>query len=52
MPIEIRELVIRVKVEASENRPPESLDVSMIKRTVESMCKKEVRKQLDKLKER
>ncbi len=52
MPIEIRELVIKVKVEESVKKQSESIDINMIKRTIESTCKKEVRKQLDRIKER
>ncbi len=52
MPIEIRELVIKVKVEESINKQSETIDINMIKKTIESTCRKEVKKQLDKLKER
>lgn len=54
MPIEIRELIIRVKVEEplKKHKFPEGMDVAMIKRTIAATCKKEVKAQLDKIKER
>ncbi|GAA3591267.1 DUF5908 family protein [Flavivirga amylovorans] len=52
MPIEIRELIIKVKVEESIKSKPEAIDMNMIKETVANLCKKEVKKQLQKIKER
>ncbi|SNR14678.1 DUF5908 family protein [Tenacibaculum jejuense] len=52
MPIEIRELIIKVKVEESITPKSDVLDTSTIKETIASICKKEVKKQLQKLKER
>ncbi len=52
MPIEIRELVIKVKVEENTQKKNEALDMDAIKKTMAMMCKKEVKKQLDKIKER
>ncbi|WP_303315346.1 DUF5908 family protein [Flavivirga abyssicola] len=52
MPIEIRELIIKVKVEESIKPKQEVLDISMIKETVENLCKKEVKRQLQKIRER
>lgn len=52
MPIEIRELVIKVKVEESTKPHQDILDMEMVRQTVVNICKKEVKKQLDKIKER
>lgn len=52
MPIEIRELVIKVKVEEPMAATSQSIDMNMLKETVANLCKKEVKKQLQKLKER
>ncbi len=52
MPIEIRELIIKVKVEEPLQATTPSLDIKQIKETVSALCKKEVKKQLQKLKER
>lgn len=52
MPIEIRELIIKVKVEESVNAQTDALDMTVIKETIANLCKKEVKKQLQKLKER
>jgi len=52
MPIEIRELIIKVKVEESIKPKSEPLDINMIKETVTNLCKKEVKRQLQKFKER
>ncbi len=52
MPIEIRELVIKVKVEESIAPKKEAVDMLTIKETIANLCKKEVKKQLQKLKER
>lgn len=52
MPIEIRELVIKVKVEETVSATSGSLDMNNLKETVANLCKKEVKKQLQKLKER
>lgn len=52
MPIEIRELIIKVKVEESITPKSDVLDTNSIKETIASICKKEVKKQLQKLKER
>ncbi|WP_159439361.1 DUF5908 family protein [Tenacibaculum agarivorans] len=52
MPIEIRELIIKVKVEESMAPKSEVLDTNTIRETIASLCKKEVKRQLQKLKER
>ncbi len=52
MPIEIRELVIKVKVEEQTNTSNEILDMDEVRKSIASMCKKEVKKQLEKNKER
>ncbi|WP_165872165.1 DUF5908 family protein [Tenacibaculum sp. M341] len=52
MPIEIRELVIKVKVEETIASKQETLDMSQIKETLANLCEKEVKRQLQKLKER
>lgn len=52
MPIEIRELVIKVKVEENNTQPTEAIDMNALKETVTNLCKKEVKRQLQKLKER
>ena len=52
MPIEIRELVIKVKVEETIASKQDTLDMAKLKETIASVCEKEVKKQLQKLKER
>ena len=52
MPIEIRELVIKVKIEESGTKKMPAPDMETIKKTIEEQCKKEVKRQLDKIKER
>ncbi|WP_299625662.1 DUF5908 family protein [uncultured Tenacibaculum sp.] len=52
MPIEIRELIIKVKVEETIASTSNNLDMDAIKETLSNLCKKEVKKQLQKLKER
>jgi hypothetical protein len=52
MPIEIRELVIKVKVEASKASQSNTVDMETLKATVERLCEKEVKRQLQKFKER
>ncbi|MEX6627289.1 DUF5908 family protein [Tenacibaculum salmonis] len=52
MPIEIRELVIKVKVEESIKAKQDVLDINLIKETITNICEKEVKRQLQKLKER
>lgn len=52
MPIEIRELVIKVKVEELAKKTDKTLHMDTIKAFVEATCKREVRTQLNKLKER
>ncbi len=52
MPIEIRELHIKVIVEESITPKSEVLDMKVLKETVTRLCEKEVKKQLQKFKER
>ncbi|WP_226294227.1 DUF5908 family protein [Aquimarina algicola] len=52
MPIEIRELIIKVKVEESKKSHTEDFDMNMIRQTVANICKKEVKRQLQNSKER
>jgi len=52
MPIEIRELVIKVKVEESARNTTIMPDPETIRRAIEAACKREVKFQLNKLKER
>jgi len=52
MPIEIRELLIKVKIEEELSPSTESANLEEIKRVVLKECKKEIKKQLSKHKER
>lgn len=52
MPIEIRELVIKVKVEEATKKASDNLDMNEIRKSITSICKKEIKKQLEKNKER
>jgi len=52
MAIEIRELIIKVKIEESLRRTGENLDVERIKQAILKECKKEIKKELNKRKER
>lgn len=52
MPIEIRELLIKVKIEEELSPSNESNDLEQIKRVVLKECKKEIKKQLSKHRER
>lgn len=53
MTIEIRELVIKVKIEESLNGVNNSnLDVNKIQQSILKECKKEISRQLNKKKER
>ncbi len=52
MPIEIRELILKVKIETSATKAPDAIDMNALKATVERLCEKEVKRQLQKFKER
>lgn len=52
MAIEIRELVIRVKIEDSGRNTPSELDVNKIKQSILKECKKEIKRELNRKKER
>mgnify|MGYP003625131568 CR=1 FL=1 len=52
MPIEIRELLIKVKIEEGMTSSTDSADLEQMKRDVLKECKKEITKQLSKHKER
>lgn len=52
MPIEIRELLIKVKIEEELSPTSENHDLEQIKHVVLKECKKEIKKQLSKYKER
>ena len=52
MPIEIRELLIKVKIEEEQNTATDHAELELFKRSVLKECKKEIKKQLSKRKER
>jgi len=52
MAIEIRELLIKVKIEEGNSASNDQIDIHQIKQSVLKECKKEIRKQLRKYKER
>jgi len=52
MAIEIRELRIKVKIEEEQSHSAQSQDLEHIKQVVLKECKKEIKKQLSKYKER
>ena len=52
MPIEIRELVIKVRIEEDLNKPSEQVDMSKMKQSILKECKKEIERQLRRSKER
>ena len=51
MPVEIKELVIKVRIDESGNKSS-STDLDQLKKTLLKECKKEITKQLKKNKER
>lgn len=52
MPIEIRELVIKVKVEEATKKSSELPDINRLTNLIEAVCKREIKTQLNQLKER
>lgn len=52
MAIEIRELVIKVKIEESVRGTNERLDIEKIKQSILKECKKEIKRELNRKKER
>ena len=52
MPIEIRELLIKVKIEEANNKESENLDLQQFRKSILAECKKEIQNQMNKLKER
>jgi len=52
MAIEIRELLIKVKIEDAGASSSETMDMEQVKRLVQKACRKEIKKQLSKYKER
>lgn len=52
MAIEIRELVIKVKIEESGQRTSPELDINKIKQSILKECKKEIKRELNRKKER
>ena len=52
MTIEIRELLIKVRIEENENRQSQLHEMEEIRNMVIKQCKKEISKQLRKSKER
>jgi len=52
MAIEIRELLIKVKIEEETNHSSDSSDLEQIRRSLLKECRKEIRKQFKKHKER
>ncbi len=51
MAIEIRELVIKVKIEESVQGTSERLDIEKIKQLILKECKKEIKRELNRKKE-
>lgn len=52
MSIEIRELLIKVKIEDPEDATSGDLNMNQIKQFISRECKKEIKKQLSRKKER
>lgn len=52
MAVEIRELVIKVKIEESVQKTPSELDINKIKQSILKECKKEIKRELNRKKER
>ncbi|WP_394749660.1 DUF5908 family protein [Spongiimicrobium salis] len=52
MPVEIRELVIKVKVGEPTAEKTAPLNMEALKKTIAESCRKEVKRQLEKIKER
>jgi hypothetical protein len=52
MPIEIRELIIKVKVDESTKSNVNDIDISDLKNSLLKECKREIKLQLKKSKER
>ena len=52
MSIEIRELLIKVKIEDPVNHSNSDLNVNQLKQFIAKECKKEIKKQLNRKKER
>ncbi|WP_340198811.1 DUF5908 family protein [Ascidiimonas sp. W6] len=52
MAIEIRELLIKVKIEDQPGNRNSDLDLNLMKQSILKDCKKEIQKQLSKIKER
>lgn len=52
MPIEIRELVIKVVVEEQHQKTRPQLNMEEVKDSITAICQREVKKQLRQLKER
>jgi len=52
MAIEIRELVIRVKIEEGKDKSLAQVDMSKMKQSILKECQREIKKQLKKGKER
>jgi hypothetical protein len=52
MAIEIRELVIKVKIEETSKSSHEQLDIEKIKQSILKECKKEIKKEINRKNER
>lgn len=52
MAIEIRELLIKVKIEESLNEKTQDADFEQLKQSILKDCKKEITRELKKIKER
>ncbi|MEM8998643.1 MAG: DUF5908 family protein [Bacteroidota bacterium] len=52
MSIEIRELIIKVKIGESEPKSEKAVDMVAIRQFLQKECKKEVKKQLNRIKGR
>lgn len=52
MSIEIRELVIKVKIEEASGKTSENFNVDKIKASILKECKKEIKRELTKKRER
>lgn len=52
MAIEIRELVIKVKIEESVQKTPSEFDMNKLKESLLKECRKEIQRELKRKKER
>ena len=52
MPIEIRELLIKVKIEDSKRKEPDYEEMAQLRQSILKECRNEIKRQLNKTKER